>query len=66
MQFEEGSTYTCKDFPEDILVLAVAGESSDAIQLAILWVNRGTKNTTNSDELNIKKSDLNKWSKVDL
>lgn len=65
-EFEEGETYSNKEFDEDIFVLAIGEETKKEFVLAILWVDRETKETTRGDELTVLKSGLKAWSKVKI
>lgn len=65
-EFSEGETYTNPKLDKDIMVLAIGKETAEDVTLAILWVDRDSKETTGGDELTVKKTDFNQWSEVEL
>lgn len=65
-EFEEGETYTNAKLDKDIMVLGKAKETKDDVTLAILWVDRESKETTGGDELTVKKDDFKDWSEVEI
>jgi len=64
--FLEGETYTNAKFDKDVMVLAIGKETTDEVVLAILWVDRESKETTGGDELAVKRSEFKEWSVVEL
>lgn len=65
-EFQEGETYTNPALDKDIMVLGIGKETDQQVVLAILWVDRESKETTGGSELTVKKSDFAQWSEVDL
>lgn len=65
-EFLEGETYTNSKLDKDIMVLGVGRETKDDVTLAILWVDRDSKETTGGGELTVKKSEFDQWSEVDF
>lgn len=64
--FLEGETYTNPKLPKDIMNLGIGKETDTEVTLAVLWVDRESKETTGGDALTVKKSDFGDWSLVDL
>lgn len=58
--FEEGETYRNSDFEQDIFVL-YAEKVKNKTNMAILWVDRETTETTDGAELVVADKDLAKW-----
>jgi len=65
-EFEEGETYTNSKLDKDIMVLGIAKQSAVDVTLAILWVDRESKETTGGAELTVKKEDFKDWSAVEI
>lgn len=65
-EFLDGETYTNPKLDKDIMVLGIGKDTTDEVVLAILWVDRESKETTGGDELAVKKVDFGNWAIVDL
>lgn len=48
------------------MVLGVAKQTEEEVVLAILWVDRESKETTGGDALTVKKQDFKDWSEVEI
>lgn len=64
--FLDGETYAHPKHDKDIMVLAVGKETETEVVLAILWVDRESKETTGGDELTVPKSEFSEWELSDL
>lgn len=62
----EGETYTNPKLQKDVMVLGISAEDAATTTLAILWVDRTSKETTGGDQLVVNKIDYADWSEVDL
>lgn len=65
-EFEDGETYTNPKQEKDIMVLGKAKETADDVTLAVLYVDRESKETTGGAELTVKKSEFADWSEVEI
>lgn len=65
-EFLEGETYTNPKLDRDIMVLGIGRETKDELVLAILWIDRESKESTMGDELTVKKADIGQWTVVEL
>lgn len=66
MYFKSGEIYRliCKHDDlnqEDIFVLAIDEETSDGTWLAILWVDKKTREVSSADELFVSKENYKDW-----
>jgi hypothetical protein len=64
-KFEEGETYRNDDQEQDAVVLGIYEDDGQEVLLAVLWVDRETKETLGADELTIQYSEFDDWEKVD-
>lgn len=65
-EFEEGETYTNPKRDKDILILGIASKTTDGVKLAVLWVDRESKETSGGDELIIPTDQFCEWEVVDF
>lgn len=65
-EFVEGETYTNPKKEKDLMVLGIGKETDTEVVLAVLWVDRESKETTGGSELTVNKSEFSDWSVVDL
>lgn len=65
-EFLEGETYAHPKHDKDIMVLAVGAESEKELTLAVLWVDRESKETTGGGELVVPKVEMSEWELSEL
>lgn len=65
-EFEEGETYTNPAMTQDVMVLGISSSTKDQVVLAILLVDRDSKETTGGSQITVKTSDFGQWSEVEL
>lgn len=61
--FEEGETYRNSELERDVFVL-YAEKKGKRTNLAVLWVDRETTETTDGGELSVLDKDLKDWDVV--
>lgn len=65
-EFLEGETYHHPKREKDIMVLGIGKETDTEVVMAILWVDRESKETTGGDELTVPKSEFSEWELTEL